>query len=1039
MNGWIHDGRRNTAVNRVKDCINELYHAYLRDEIPFSSSVYVTDDRLSLRDAIALPRKPIPEGTQWGANWQSAYFALDVDVPVSFHGRELAVRLNLGGETLVYDATGRPLYGLTSCCVHAPHYLKDIHRIGTHDGSLRLYVETAANDLFGLDRETKKLSRNMVDVKGRWNGVLRYARLGAFDGDVWNLFLAEDFLFQLYQSLDKTSTRAVRLLGALFDAATAYPVHGAKVAYESLAKELAKPAVASALSTVVIGHAHIDTAWLWPIAESHRKVARTFSSQIENLKHYPSYVFGSSSPQHYKWVKEEHPELYADIGKAIQEKRWEPLGAMWVEPDCSLVSGESLVRQILEGRQYFSAEFGVDVRNCWIPDVFGYPASLPQILKKADAPYFLTQKISWSAHTRFPYESFIWEGIDGSSVVTHFLPERTYNSDGTADGLARAEKNFLEKDRLDEFVTALGVGDGGGGPKEEHIERILLAADLEGVPKACFGFVSDFFERLAREKDKLETYKGELYLELHRGTLTSQALTKKQNRIFEEAFRVLEALYAAEDEYPFDTFKSMLHDGLTLQFHDILPGSCIGEAYVEARKMYADIYAGFVGLLREYLDRNHFAWLFCSSSFGTAYRSGSAGKAGFVSLFNFTGNAAPQLIKFNDFLSDGKDYSLDGRYPVVKIGNACYGYVPMEHDGWNSFELVASSVGRAPGTPLVLENAFIRYEFDARGRIVVAYDKATGKDYMGGRSGNILRLYADVPQNWEAWDIDFYYREQELDTISCVDCVNIVDNDVFSVLRAVFHTPSSEILQYVVLPKQGKEVYFITSVEWDEFRKLLRVDFSVDPGVEWAVCDIPYGLFKRKTHVQNEEDFAKFEFCARGFVDVSGQEGGAAIVSDSKYGYSCRNGVLGLSLLRSPVDPDPYADIGHHEFIYAFVPHSGELAESDVRNVSASLNAPDIAVFSSERPSSVDLPVSLSSSDVTLSVIKRSEDGTGLVWRAVENNGRHTKVRLKCAGDLCFHECNLLEAPIGEEGKVYRNDDELTFGPFEIKTFKALI
>lgn len=1036
VKGWIHDGRRNTAVNRIRDCINELYRTYLQNEIPFSTSVYVTDERLPLRDTISLPREPIAEGTQWGENWQSAYFVLDIDIPACFHGKELAVRLNLGGEMLVYDATGHPLYGLTSCCVHANHYLKDIHRIGICDGSLRLYVETAANDLFGLDRETKKLNRDMTDVKGRWNGVLRYARLGVFDVDIWNLFIAEEFLFHLYRGLDMDSTRAVRLLGALFDAAVAYPVHGAKVAYGLLRTELSKPAVASALSTVVVGHAHIDTAWLWPIAESHRKVARTFSSQVENLKNYPSYVFGASSPQHYAWVKEEHPGLYAEVRRAVHDNRWEPLGAMWVEPDCSLVSGESLVRQILEGRRYFASEFGIDVRNCWIPDVFGYPASLPQILKKADVPYFLTQKISWSAHTRFPYESFIWQGIDGSSVIAHFLPERTYNSDGTADSLVQAEKNFLEKDRLNEFVTALGIGDGGGGPKEEHIERILLAADLEGVPKACFGFVSDFFDRLSRESDRLETYRGELYLELHRGTLTSQAFTKKQNRIFEEAFRVLEALYATAGDYPAEAMKAILHDGLTLQFHDILPGSCIGEAYAEARKMYAKMFAGFVDLLKVYLDGKNFAWTSFSSSFGSASRTGTVR---YASLFNFTGNHVPRFVRLHDFPDDGNSYALDGKYPVTKIGNLHYVYVPLVTDGWNSFELIEIDCGRAVDASLVLENELIRYEFDSNGRIRAAVEKETGRDFMGGRSGNVLRLYADVPQNWEAWDIDFYYQDQELDILSCTGCMKVADNDAFAVLLAKFRTPSSEITQYIVLPKQGEELYFITGVNWGECRKLLRVDFPVDPDIEWVGCDIPYGLFKRKTHVQTEEDFAKFEFCSRGFTDVSDTEGGAAVASDSKYGYSCRNGVLGLSLLRSPIDPDPYADLGYHEFTYAFVPHSKELAESDVRNVSASLNSPDIAVYSSERPESVDLPVSLSSSDVTLSVIKRSEDGSGIVWRAVENNGHHAKVRLKCVEGLCFHECDLLEAPFGEEpGEVCRNGDELSFGPFEIRTFREL-
>lgn len=1033
MRGWSQQGRQIAAVNRIRDFIHELKRSYVHSELAFSATRHTCDERLPLIDTFDLERLPIKEGERWGSAWQSSYFILSCDLPKEYEGKELAVRLNLGGEMLVYSESGTPLYGLTSYSHYEKDYLKDTHRIGFHKGKVRLYVEVAANDLFGIERDEKKLDRSGKHPEGVWNGIVAYARIGIFDDQRWKLFMASEFLFDLYQSIDKDSPRAVRVLGALFDAALIYPVRGTEAALSVLTEVLDKPAVPSALSTTAVGHAHIDTAWLWPIAETHRKVTRTFASQLRNLERYPSYLFGASTPQHYQWVKEEHPALYAQIRSAVASMRWEPLGAMWVEPDCSLVSGESLVRQIVEGKQFFKEEFGIDVRNCWIPDVFGYPASLPQILRKADVQYFLTQKISWNAHTQFPYETFIWEGIDGSQVVTHFLPERTYNSGGRADGLIRAERGYLEKDRLDEFLTAVGIGDGGGGPKDEHIERIILAKNLEGVPKASFGRVDRFFERLEAQKELLDLYRGELYLELHRGTLTTQARTKKNNRIFEEAIRVIESLFATQKRYPRETIKHVLRDGLMLQFHDILPGSSIGKVYREADSLYARMFATLGELIVEYLESNKTDWNFISSSFFTRGRETKRSK--YLSIYRFNDSDDMQLVKIEGLDTDGRSYMLDGRYPLTRFGDSHWLYLPLARKGWNSFVISEQHPVKLSKDSLILENEHITYEFAPNGQIIHAIDHATGRDRMHGASGNVLRLYADTPQKWEAWDIDFYYRQQEIETLQAVEHQYHVDNESFAALRFVYKTEHSTILQYAILPKQGRQVYFKTHVDWNECRKLLRVEFPIDSMVEWASCDIPYGVLKRKTHIQDEKDFAQFEFAARGFVDVGDGTTGAALLSDSKYGYSCRDGVLGMSLLRAPLDPDPFADLGEHSFVYALYPYADKA--NHVRALSNALNDPGVAVFS-EEPIMLDAqPLSLEGDGVELSVLKQAETSAALVFRAVETGGQERFVTLHCASTLVFNEANLLEEAISDT--EYRDGDRIAFMPFEIKTFVQIL
>ncbi len=1036
MEGWNQKGRMIIITERIAQFINELKERGIARRIPLSASVYITDERLPLKDTINLGRRPIQPGAEWGRNWQSGYFLLEADVPDDFPCSDTFLSADLGGEVQIYDDKGNALFGLTDRSAFDCNYVKSEERFTVVPGHCRIYAEAAANNLFGLSRREMKFSRDIPEPEGRHISIFRYADIAIIDKKLHELYVSMDALFDLYQNIDRNSIKAVRIISSLFDAMTAFSRSGTNEALAIIRKELEKPASASFLSTAVVGHAHIDTGWLWPIAETHRKVMRTFSSQIVNLENYPEYIFGASSPLHYEWVKTEQPELYQKIKDAVAEGRWELLGGMWVEPDCNLVSGESLVRQILEGKNFFRKEFGKDVRTCWIPDSFGYPASLPQILAKSGIRYFSTQKISWSLSNQFPYDSFIWEGVDGSQVIAHFLPEHTYNSSGNFGSLLRAQENFLEKDRLDEFVTALGIGDGGGGPKAEHIERVLLAHDTEGVPRASFSSVEDFFDRLAMSEDKLSHYRGELYLEFHRGTYTSQARNKRMNRMAEEALKPVEALDVHHGGLFSNRIKDALHTMLAFQFHDILPGSSIGAVYRETEEGYKAVFTAFSDILSGALDSSGCGDYGFASSFASR---NSHGRMGYLMMFSGDGYRLPHIVKLP--ACDVHPSSCGGR-GIQEYRGELYTSTGLSSHNWNVFNLDYSdnlpSESMIDAGDLVLDNGRVRYEFDCHGHLLKGMFSKSGFEFTYSGIGNVLKLYADEPHVYDAWDIEYYYPEMECSQVECISASRSVDGPVFSALRFSFRAGNSLIEQDVILPNDSDEIYFRTKVQWHEAKRLLRVSFPCNPMVGFCTSDIPYGEIRRKTHVQNEWDAAAFEFPARLFTDVSNGRG-VALASDCKYGYSVRGGRIGLSLLRSPLDPDPYADQGEHEFTYALIPHETALPASHVREIASYLSSAHLAIISEEIPDFASAPsgYEVAGDHVHITAYKMAEDGDGAVLRLAETDGCRSAVRIiSHRPGYMLAECNLMEERLSDG--LIDIAEPVAFSPYEIKTFREV-
>jgi alpha-mannosidase len=1013
-------------VKRIDNFINRLSRQILGEFVVFDASYAISTPPVPFENRLDLKYDVIQEGQNWGEAWDSAWFNLEAKIPQSWQGQNIAANLDFSGEGLVYSHEGEILQGITNGSVFDGEFSRDIVRLMNKckgGEKIHLDVEAVANGLFGVITEPDP-DEDSPDRYGHFEAIVNKMRLCVFHDKIWHLWLDLKILQGLIKTLPKNSVRRARIISTVnksIDIFAENPDNTDKCSH-ALKKELDKPASASDLSVLAVGHAHIDTAWLWPIRETIRKCARTFSSQIALIEKYPDYVFGASQPQHYAFVKKHYPELYEKIKKAVAQGKWEPQGGMWVEADCNLISGESMVRQFLYGKNFFKDEFGIDVKNLWLPDVFGYSAAMPQIMKKAGVEFFLTQKLSWNQFNEFPHHTFKWRGIDGSEVLAHFPPENTYNSQLGTDYLVPAQENFKEKDFIDQFISLFGVGDGGGGPKEENIELGRRMANLEGSPKVEFGRAEAFFERLKKYNDDLHTWVGELYLELHRGTLTTQARTKKANRRLENKLRLAEILWSCLpiDKYPGSDLQNAWQKALMLQFHDILPGSSITKVYDEA-------HADHQRLLEE-----------CDDLIRMATTCLSKPEPDSILLFNPTPYRfeGPIEIPYNghgESVIDENSHEL----PVQRGDDILLVDVSLEPYSFLNLRRFEKKISIShEDNHLVLENDLIFYEFEENGAIIRAFDKDCEQEIIAeDKKGNSLTLYADHPNNWDAWDIDLFYENNIVDTAHPVSITDLESGKLRRGIRFELKIGISRIVQKAYLTHNSKRLDFETTVEWKEKHKMLRVSFPVNVSSDQAAFDIQYGYVMRPTHRNTSWDVARFEVPAHRYADLSDLDYGVALLNDCKYGYKAHDNVIDLNLLRSPTAPDPDADQGYHEFTYSLLPHRGDLIHSEVIKQAAQLNR-KIFVSTGLRSKLGRLPWRIVGDGLALEVVKKAEKEDCLILRMVETLGRHSEgwLEIDDSGAVLV-ETDLMECT---EGKTISCDKpvRLSLKPFEIRTYK---
>lgn len=774
-------------------------------------------------------------------------------------------------------------------------------------------------------------------------------------------------------------------------------------------------------TTVCIGHTHIDCAWLWTLRQTREKVQRSFATVLELMKRYPEYRFMSSQPLLYQFLKEEAPDLYREIGERVREGRWEVEGAMWVEADCNLSSGESLVRQVLYGKRFFKDEFGAENRVLWLPDVFGYSAALPQILKKSGVDWFVTSKISWNDVNQMPYDTFLWRGIDGTGINTYFLTAQkdngqpsvkhtTYVGKTHAQMISGTYKRYRQKNLNNEVLLTFGFGDGGGGPTAEHLELVRRGAHgVPGSPNAKIGFAGDFLKRLEQKIEgnpQLPIWQGELYLEFHRGTYTTQANNKKNNRRGELLYQNAELL-ATEAQALFGTAfpQNELEKGwkilLTNQFHDIIPGSSIREVYEQSDRDYAEAFSIGNGIVTD-AERK--------------IAEAVSQKDGYV-VFN------PHAFRTEGIVT------VDGKTAITPP------VAPKGYTVVNKFQ--AENHIRVSGK--TVETDRYQVTFNDQWQIASLYDKENDREVLkAGAVGNELRIYADYPDSYDAWEWQVYSRDS-YKTVDAVTSAEVIDDGARKGIRIVRPFGKSEITQTVWFYDSLRKIDFETTVDWHERHEMLKAAFPVDIQSEKATFEIQFGAIERPTHFNTEWDQAKFETCAQKYADLSDGGYGVSILNDCKYGHDIHDGVIQLSLLRSPTYPDPEADQGVHTFTYAICPHAGTLGESDTVKLAYELNLPMKAIPATGSKTAIPAEFSVAESNcknVVCETVKAAEDGNGTILRFYECANKRTKAIVKIGlpakkAYLCdLMENELQELPLENGAFEYR------FGNFEIVTVK---
>jgi alpha-mannosidase len=812
----------------------------------------------------------------------------------------------------------------------------------------------------------------------------------------------------------------------------------------------------------LVGNAHIDIAWLWRMAETMALTKNTYETVIANMAEYPELTYAQSQAVTYDWIEKKHPDLFKAIQEKVRSGRWEIVGGMWVEPDCNLIAGESWARQLLYGKSYFREKFGVDVRIGWNPDSFGYNWNMPQLYKQGGIDTFITQKLWWNDTTVFPHFLFNWQGVDGSTILT-YMPPLSYASQLKLAEVANGVSKYEATTGLKESLILYGLGDHGGGPNREILDRVRGYGRLALAPKFVHTTPSPFLQQKRKEKLDLPLWQDELYLEYHQGTFTTQGAIKKNNRRTEAMLATTEKLaaiaYMLGNEYPKEQLEKCWKSALTLQFHDILPGSSITPVYRDALETYKGVQKELRLLENRALE----------------HIGGMVMQEDPLSLplvvFNTLSWLRDDIVTFRHAVPAGFTLRLldESRQEVpCEVGQT-------EDDGLAEISFIARNVPplgyrsyaitTAPPAPAgqktmsdgVLENAALKLEIDLQsGNLKSIFDKRLGRELVtAGEQANKLWVYEDRPEDWDAWNIGYTGRGWELNKADKVELVSSgpvktvyrVDKSFLGFSKEREYPsenfPSSFFKQYITLYNGLDRVDIRTEADWWEDHLSLKACFPVAVETDKAFYEIPFAAIGRTTRSATLWEKARYEVPALRWADLTDEKGGLALLNDGKYGHDIHDGVMKLSLLRSPTWPDPMADRGRHEFTYSLYPHAGAWHESQVVHRGQELNQPLLArVLDRRLPGNRPLPgaqsfFAMKGDGVIIDAIKLAEDGSGLVFRLYEALGRAERATLSffrqpkraAACDLLENETSVLPLTAGRL--------ELPFKAFEIKTLKV--
>lgn len=1010
------------TMNRVQQIVALLKNHICRESIP------VTGWRMApcgYKSDNTIPDKNGPDftdfadGSQWGNAFDEHYwFCNRVQIPDEWQGQDVRFSLRTGKEGQ-WDASN-------------PQFIAYIDGKLTQGMDVN-HTELPVGDLDAFDLDLYAYSGQFGDANPVPTPSLFRTELQLIDKDVEKLYYDLRVPMEILEFSDPKSKAYADVLRILNNALNVMDcrdvpstefLDSVRAASAYLKEALYDGYCTEQPETVIcIGHTHIDVAWMWTLEQTREKTQRSFSTVLQLMKKYPEYKFMSSQAQLYKYLKQEAPETYEEVKKMIAAGRWEVEGAMWVEADCNLSSGESLVRQVMFGKRFFKKEFNVDSKVLWLPDVFGYSAALPQILQKSGVNRFVTSKISWNESNQMPYDVFKWRGLDGTEIFSYFLTAQdkirdrepviytTYVSSNSPAKIAGTWDRFQQKELTDQVINTFGFGDGGGGPTAEMLEtRRRMEKGFGECPNARIGTATDFLAHIsamAENDPKLPVWDGELYLELHRGTYTSIANNKRNNRKSEFAYENAEMFSSLGKEllnleYPQESLNEGWERILLYQFHDIIPGSSIKDVYDDCDRVYPQILAYANGVCQNVADSI----------------ARNVTTDGGVLVFNPNSFPASGVVKVNG----------ESRF-VENIPAKGYAVV--------SPKAVAGSVKIADH---VMENNFLTVTFDEHYNITSIWDKKAQREVINTAKGpgNQIEVYEDFPRSWDAWEISNYYRENRY-TMDDVQTVEILPDGARTGLKITRNFLDSTFSQIIWMHEDNQRLDFETVVDWKQKHQLVKVAFPVAINSNKATFDVQFGALERPTHTNTSWDAAKFEVCAHKFCDLSEYGYGVSLMNDCKYGHDIHNGIMRLTLLKSATYPNVDADRRVHHFTYSLVPHSGDYREAGIVQMAYDLNNPMTAVpvpaQKGNLPDCYSL-VSVDAPNVIMETVKKAEDSDATVIRMYDAYNRSTNATVTLGyTPRRITLVDLMENEISEVA-IDGNSFTVPVKPFEIATYK---
>lgn len=1031
-----------------------------------------TMEHLSPEEARELPFVPVQPGFVWGNTWEYCWFQGSVTLPAKAEGKRIVLNLDPDGESTLF-VNGKSFGTYRASWVSEKHhYVEDnvLTREGKAGERFDILMETYAGHYYP-EAPTGGCATGPV-LEGLYQDPLEEGRrrtlgvctFGIWDEDAYQLYMDVQTLLGLLEVVDLSSLRAAKIAEALEQFTLTVDFEQDREARQASYREASaqlRPVMEAVNGSTqpvfyAIGNAHLDLAWLWPMAETHRKTSRTFAAQLRLLEEYPEYKFLQSQPASYEMCRKYYPELFERIRDAIGKGQWIAEGAMWVEPDTNMASGEALIRQLVHGKRYYKDVLGTDSVILWLPDTFGYTAALPQILQGCGVRYLVTQKIFWSYNDGepFPYHYFTWRGMDGSEI-TSFLPTSyTYRTDPKE--INDVWKNRVQARDLDAFLLPFGYGDGGGGPARDYVEYALRQKDIEGGVKVKMAGPLEFFEDMEKLGGPKNTYVGELYFSAHRGTYSSQADIKKNNRKSELMLREMEMWACAASlrgwTYPIEQADGLWKTLLLHQFHDILPGSSIARVYVEANAAHEKLQAEAAGI---------------TADAAAALMEKKEG----VTVFNSLSFDRKALITLPEEYADGAAKADGTAVPVQRTSEGVKALVSLPSCGAVSLypkagkmpaEESSETVAEAQGAFLqktedgfVMENSLVRARINGQGEVTSfrlktenAGEGGLSREYAAGPM-NRLRLFKDVPRKFDAWDVDSNYICQEVQGAYDVE-LQPAEEGLEAVLKVTGKISQSTYTQYIRLAADSRRLEFETTVDWKELHRMLKTAFPVNVYAENGINEIQFGYLERPAHRSRPYDQERFEVCNHRYSAFCDGNSGAAVLNNCKYGISMNGNSLELTLLRASASPEMRADNKVHHFTYAFTAWEGSFMDSDVVRQGYELNVKPYVAAGSGQDFSL---LSIDRGNIILDTMKPAEDGSGdIILRLYESKKAAVTARIQfspellgagsalnggedCAPDCHVYACDMLEN-VTEELPVTDGALALSFHPFEIKTIR---